>query len=155
MNFYSPTQGKCCNVRCTFESSAQECRPQGDCTLHSFCTGFSPDCPPSNPKPDGIPCDKNTSVCHAGVWSFLSFYMKIYSNRIFVCYILVMQWFNLWNRSNGGLPDYNGNEWRAMSASLQTTFRYLIFCLHFLQFFSNFSNLLLNSFVKNFVKKVL
>ncbi|EFN83625.1 ADAM 10 [Harpegnathos saltator] len=60
----SPSQGPCCNTDCTLRFG-NKCREDNGCRDASFCNGRSPNCPPSNNKPNKTICNSEL-VCFMG-----------------------------------------------------------------------------------------
>lgn len=42
------------------------CREESECLNQQQCDGYRAECPDSIPKPNGIPCQDATKVCHLG-----------------------------------------------------------------------------------------
>ncbi|KAI1728340.1 metallo-peptidase family m12B reprolysin-like domain-containing protein [Ditylenchus destructor] len=65
----SPSEGLCCKAsQCDFYTKAegQLCREESECLFEQHCNGKGAACPDSAPKPDGLPCQDVTKVCHSG-----------------------------------------------------------------------------------------
>ncbi|KAI6170491.1 hypothetical protein M3Y97_01145500 [Aphelenchoides bicaudatus] len=65
----SPSEGQCCNPNTCSPVTAHEnriCRDESECLYQQQCDGHRAECPDSIPKPNGIPCQDATKVCHAG-----------------------------------------------------------------------------------------
>uniref|UniRef100_A0A914EM41 ADAM10 endopeptidase n=1 Tax=Acrobeloides nanus TaxID=290746 RepID=A0A914EM41_9BILA len=65
----SPSEGQCCNgALCGFYSAKDQrvCREESECLYSQTCDGRGPECPDSQPKPDGLPCQDATKVCQSG-----------------------------------------------------------------------------------------
>lgn len=42
------------------------CRAESECLKQQQCNSTSPECPPSDPKENGLPCQDSTKVCNDG-----------------------------------------------------------------------------------------
>lgn len=63
----SPSVGPCCNPSsCKPFSHPKTCRAESECLKEQQCNSTHAECPPSDPKQDGIPCQDSTKVCFAG-----------------------------------------------------------------------------------------
>ncbi|CAH1126819.1 unnamed protein product [Ceutorhynchus assimilis] len=65
----SPSQGPCCNGEtCKFTSAYQQelCKPDSDCSMSSYCSGRSSECPVPQPRPDKTKCNNGTQLCIKG-----------------------------------------------------------------------------------------
>lgn len=65
----SPSEGQCCNANTCSPVLATDnriCREESECLLQQKCDGRRAECPDSVHKPNGIPCQDATKVCHSG-----------------------------------------------------------------------------------------
>ncbi|KAI6223634.1 hypothetical protein M3Y99_01444900 [Aphelenchoides fujianensis] len=67
--FCSPSEGQCCNAQTCAPVPASDnrtCREESECLHQQQCDGRRAECPDSVHKPNGIPCQDATKVCHEG-----------------------------------------------------------------------------------------
>ncbi|VDK74668.1 unnamed protein product [Litomosoides sigmodontis] len=63
----SPSEGPCCDASsCQPYASRKTCRAESECLKQQQCNSKSPECPPSDPKENGLPCQDSTKVCNDG-----------------------------------------------------------------------------------------
>uniref|UniRef100_A0A8R1TWT5 ADAM10 endopeptidase n=2 Tax=Onchocerca TaxID=6281 RepID=A0A8R1TWT5_ONCVO len=63
----SPSEGPCCDASsCQPYASRKTCRAESECLKQQQCNSTSPECPPSDPKENGLPCQDSTKVCNDG-----------------------------------------------------------------------------------------
>uniref|UniRef100_A0A1I8EV72 ADAM10 endopeptidase n=1 Tax=Wuchereria bancrofti TaxID=6293 RepID=A0A1I8EV72_WUCBA len=63
----SPSEGPCCDAtNCQPYASRKTCRAESECLKQQQCNSESPECPPSDPKENGLPCQDSTKVCNDG-----------------------------------------------------------------------------------------
>uniref|UniRef100_A0A915CVK0 ADAM10 endopeptidase n=1 Tax=Ditylenchus dipsaci TaxID=166011 RepID=A0A915CVK0_9BILA len=65
----SPSEGLCCKASvCDFYTVGENqlCREESECLFKQFCNGQGAACPDSAHKPNGLPCQDVTKVCHGG-----------------------------------------------------------------------------------------
>ncbi|XP_032512584.2 disintegrin and metalloproteinase domain-containing protein 10 [Danaus plexippus] len=64
----SPSQGPCCSPTCQFTPASRNvtCRAASECSLASYCSGTSAECPAPQAMANGTVCNNGTQLCIYG-----------------------------------------------------------------------------------------